>query len=121
MGETDSKQPAMIHWILDHPKLAGLLAAVALAVGFSPRASRLASGLCLVTATIFGIAMIIGIKEKKEWSNLFAGTCIVFFCIAMLLFGSWLTDVRMLAHPSPTVQSASLAPVPTPPPSNQKT
>jgi hypothetical protein len=91
-GKIENKQPALIHWILDHPKLAGFVAAVALAVAFSPKASTLASWICLAFAMIFGIAMLVGVADKRRWKTAGAVTSVVLFVLLVAVFGVWLTD-----------------------------
>jgi|HubBroStandDraft_4_1064222.scaffolds.fasta_scaffold220909_1 hypothetical protein len=90
--EPQQKQPAWIHWVLDHPKLAGLGAAIALAVAFTPKASTLASWICLGVAVVFGIAMLFGFADKREYGMVFRSVSVVLFLVLIVVFGIWLTD-----------------------------
>ena len=90
--ETGQKQPSWIHWVLDHPKLAGFGAAIALAVAFTPKASMLASWVCLCVAVVFGIAMLLGFADKREWGQPSRIVSILFFLLLIVIFGIWLTD-----------------------------
>lgn len=92
------QQPAVIHWILDHPKLAGFLGAIALAVGFSPKVSGVASWICIVIAIIFGVAMLLGLGEKQQWAKKTRLVGVVGLVAALLLFGFWLTDAKQALH-----------------------
>jgi len=77
----------------ESPSLAGLLAAVALAVSFSPRMSTLATWLFLTLAWIFGVVGIAGELRKRGSLHL----RIVAACLTLLLAGAlysighWLT------------------------------
>src|SRR5437879_13815504 len=53
-----------VDFILDHPKTAGFLAAIALAISLSPKASTMGSWICLFIALLFAIAMVVGFREK---------------------------------------------------------
>jgi len=89
--ETPHRKP-VAQWVLDHPKVAGFLAAVALAISFSPKASSLASWICLAIAVVFGIAMLLGIVEKLGWGPAKKITSIFLLVLFICAFGMWLTD-----------------------------
>jgi hypothetical protein len=86
------REPALIHWVLDHPKLAGFAAFIALAVTFTPKASILASWVSLGIATVFGIAMLWGFAAKKQWRRSAKVAYVTLFVLLILSFGMWLTD-----------------------------
>jgi len=81
-------------WVLDHPKLAGFTAAIALAVTFSPRVSPMASWVSIVIAAIFAIAMLFGVSEKAKLGKLFPWIA-SFVTLSLLVgFGLWLTGQK---------------------------
>jgi energy-coupling factor transporter transmembrane protein EcfT len=102
--------PTLLHWVLDHPKLAGLTAFIALALGFSPKTSTLGSWICLIIAAIFGVAMLSGIAEKKHWRKTSRVVVICSLLILVVIFGVWLTGAKEyldgLYHSQPPQKSS---------------
>lgn len=92
--DTKKRQSALIHWVLDHPKIAGFAAFLALAVAFTPKASATASWICLGIAIVFGIAMLLGTAEKQEWGRPTKVLTTVLLVVGILFFGLWLTDAK---------------------------
>jgi hypothetical protein len=81
---------------MDHPKTAGLAAFLALALGFSPKVSAVASWICLVIALAFGIAISLGIAERKTWSILVKIVLVIGAIVLAVAFGVWLTDGKRI-------------------------
>jgi hypothetical protein len=88
---------------MDHPKVAGFLAAIALAIAFTPKASIVGSWVSLGLAMVFGIAMLFGIAERQRWGwvNKIASVCALLLIVAA--FGIWLTDALWLRPIAPVV------------------
>jgi hypothetical protein len=61
----------MWDYITDHPKVAGVLALLAFAATFSPKASTVAAWLCIVAAWALALLWMAGIPaikaQRKSW------------------------------------------------------
>jgi energy-coupling factor transporter transmembrane protein EcfT len=79
------------HWILNHPKFAGFLAFVALAITFSPRASMTGTWICLGAAFVFGLLMVVGLKRKGD-ALVWIAVCLL--AVSLFSFGEWLTGKK---------------------------
>lgn len=93
-------EPNIRDWILDHPKLAGFAAAIALAVAFSPRVSAMATWICILVAIVFAIAMLFGLSEKKKWRKVTLILSCLCVAVGIVGFGGWLTALKVKEPPS---------------------
>lgn len=76
--------------VLEHPKLAGFLAFIALAVAFSPRVSGMASWICIAASVPFGLSMILGFAVKYHWRRGVKLSCSTLLVIGLIGFAIWL-------------------------------
>src|SRR5690349_16738676 len=87
------RKPAL-HWILDHPKVAGFVAFMSLAAAFSPKVSAVATWLCIVIGALFAYAMLKGLAERHKWkTKTFGGACAT-SALVIFGFGCWLTQEK---------------------------
>ncbi len=82
------------NYVSDHPKFAGLLAFVALAVTFSPKASVMATWICLFLAWVLAVAMISGTTSLRasRYRVVYTAVLAVFLGSLFIPFGWWLTE-----------------------------
>ena len=93
----------IVDLVLDHPKLAGLIAFVALAISLSPRATTVGSWICLFVALLFAVAMVAGFREKYR---LHTGWIVLMsVAVAAVLggIGYWLTHAAQETPKTVTV------------------
>ena len=95
-----SPDPGSVHqdkstWdhITDHPKIAGVLALLALAATFSPKASALASWGCIVIAWSLTVAFAGGapVIRRQNRRKLYTGIIAVCSALGFGAYGAWLT------------------------------
>ena len=80
--------------IADHPKLAGFLACVAIAITFTPKVDVVATYIALFVAWIFGVGIITGLPFVKSRSLRRVKTLAtaLVLLLSLLLFAYWLPD-----------------------------
>jgi hypothetical protein len=90
--------------LTDHPKIAGALALIALAVSFSPKLSSVACWLCLFAAYILVMAAVDGsptLLNSPHRSKLMLVVAIAFAAF-VLQFGLWLNRPKLEGSPEET-------------------
>lgn len=114
-----------IDWIMDHPKLAGFLALLALAITFSPKASVMGTWICLSVAEGFAIAMLAGFAKERSFPKPMIITTLASSIIGLclLVFGFWLTGTKIEKYEvnNPTPLPPMIYSVPKPPTTLNKT
>jgi hypothetical protein len=80
--------------VTDHPKLAGFLAWVAIAITFTPKTSVAATVISLFAAWVFGVGMIAGLSVMKaqKFARLKILAASLALLICLLIFALWLPD-----------------------------
>jgi hypothetical protein len=97
-SDPGSAETKVVHWILDHPKLWGIVTLIAIAIGFSPRVSALGVWICLVLAEVTAVAFALSIAEKRGQSRLGWTVGIgVFGVVGLVALGWWLVQEKMPA------------------------
>lgn len=86
------EQRSLLDQIFDHPKSAGFLAFLALALAFSPKASLIGTWTCLIAAWIFASAMIFGIPRLRRRQNgkTIGTVSVLLLAVVLFAFGYWL-------------------------------
>jgi hypothetical protein len=94
--EEGSDRKGIWHHITDHPKIALVLALLALAAAFSPRTSGLATWLCLVLAFIITLTFIGSMPHiRRSERPILYGSIVGVIVLGVLAFcGAWLTRLR---------------------------
>jgi len=79
-------------YVLDHPKVAGFVSFLAFAATFSPRASVVASWICLAVAWLFAIAAINGWPQVRNAARprLYLALSSSAVLVLLVLYGFWL-------------------------------
>lgn len=83
------------NWVLQHPALAGLLAAISLATAFSPKVSETATWIFIAVGVLFAIAMLQGIAEKLRWRKRWLVIGGVASVVLLIGYGCWLTGTKI--------------------------
>jgi len=119
MGEMPSppaggSESSIVHFILDHPKLWGVVTLLAIAPTFAPKVSSGAVWFCLVCAEITTVALASSIAKKFDGSRIiWALTTGLLSLILFVWYGLWLTTDKTSANvtsPSQATKQPDTAP-----------
>ena len=113
----DEQPKSPFDHIADHPKFAAILALVAFATSFSPRASMMALWICVFLAWVFSSAMIVGLPKLRSSKHriMLSTLSIVIAAILLFSYGKWLRGSgNPTSGPIPASASAPIF-VPAPP------
>lgn len=120
------KSPTTVwSYIIDHPRIAGVVALLALAATFSPKASIVASYICIVLAFLLLFAFVVGEAKIKtsKCPRIYMFLTALLLAIPLGLYALWLTPpaaphrqiiaVANAANPQSSDNSANQLPVAT--------
>lgn len=109
-------EPGTLHWILDHPKLWGIVTLLAIALTFSPRVSAGGVWICLILAEITTAGFGASLAQKRHESKW--GWSIGLSVLGLLLFGfygNWLLGGKSKSVEPTTAMPQASSQVPTAP------
>lgn len=111
---TEESEKSIWHHITDHPKIAAVLAMLALAATFSPRASAPAAWACIAFAWILAVAFTGGEPHVKRSRHpvIYTVATALLVGVVLAVYGHWLTGYKDQAN---SIVSSSTAPIHTPP------
>jgi hypothetical protein len=99
-------ESSSVHWIMDHPKLWGIVTLVAIAPTFSPKVSAGGVWVCLIFAELTTIGLAFSIARKRQESRFWWSTWLgLIGLIGFIFYGSWLVGGKV---PDGNVASAVL-------------